>query len=128
MNLFVDDIRSAPEGWVLAKTITEAIRILATRDVHEVSLDHDIAYQDERGRFTGKIHNEDFTPVAWYIRQMPIEVRPKVVYVHSSNPVAIARIGNILIGYTRVEKVDWYAKEWDTIEGQRLDTIKNREE
>lgn len=42
MKLFVDDIRACPEGWVLARTVTESIRILATQSVEEVSLDHDI--------------------------------------------------------------------------------------
>ena len=121
VKLFVDDIREAPEGWVRASTITEAIRILATRDVSEVSLDHDIAYQDERGKFTGKLHNEDFTSVAWFIREMSAQVKPEVVYVHSSNPVAMARIGSILCGCVKVEQVDWYRHEWNEIEGKRKD-------
>lgn len=36
IRLFVDDIRREPEGWVRARTVTEAIRLLATQDVEEV--------------------------------------------------------------------------------------------
>ncbi len=75
MKLYVDDVREVPEGWVLTRTITEAIRLLATMKVDEVSLDHDYLY------------NETYEPVARYIALMPKETRPKY-YVHSSNPYA----------------------------------------
>lgn len=37
IKLFVDDLRACPKGWVPARTVTEAIRILATQSVEEVS-------------------------------------------------------------------------------------------
>lgn len=43
MKLWVDDIRNAPEGWTRAYSITEAIRILDTIYIEEVSLDYDIS-------------------------------------------------------------------------------------
>jgi len=45
LKLWIDDIRPAPEGWHLAKTNTEAIRILDTMEVDEVSIDHDVSHQ-----------------------------------------------------------------------------------
>ena len=49
MNLWVDDLRNPEdfrpgEDFHWAKTITEAIRILASRKVGEVALDHDISH------------------------------------------------------------------------------------
>ncbi len=44
IKILVDDLRSAPDSsWTVVRTITEAIRILATQEVEEVLLDHDIA-------------------------------------------------------------------------------------
>lgn len=44
IRLFVDDLRAAPDAsWTVVRTVTEAIRVLATQDVEEVLLDHDIA-------------------------------------------------------------------------------------
>jgi hypothetical protein len=43
MRLFVDDMREVPDNtWHVARHVTDAIRILATQNVEEVSLDHDI--------------------------------------------------------------------------------------
>lgn len=65
MKLFVDDLRACPKGWVLARTVTKAIRYLATQDVKEISLDHDIACR----LVTGQEHtsNETFEPVARFV-------------------------------------------------------------
>lgn len=65
MKLFVDDVRACPNGWTLARTVTEAIRYLHTQDIKEVSLDHDIACR----LVTGQEHtsNETYEPVARYI-------------------------------------------------------------
>lgn len=65
MKLFVDDVRACPKGWVLARTVQKAIRLIHTQDVNEVSLDHDIACR----LVTGQEHtsNETFEPVARFI-------------------------------------------------------------
>lgn len=121
MKLFVDDLRVAPEGWVLARTITEAIRILATQKVEEVSLDHDIAYQNERGEFTGKCSQENYSSVAWYIREMAKESRPGRVYVHTANPDGYRSIESILNGHTRVVRDSSFAHEWLALPNKRAD-------
>lgn len=112
MKLFVDDLRVAPEGWVLARTITEAIRMLATQKVEEISLDHDIAYQNERGEFTGKCSQENYTPVAWFIREMEIKDRPTLVHLHTANPDGARNIESILKGFAHVVRDTQYAHEW----------------
>jgi hypothetical protein len=82
LKLFVDDYREPPEGFHLAKTITEAIRILSGPiEVSVVSLDHDIIYREGKHSFS----EETFATVARYIAIMPKERLPKIVYLHTAN-------------------------------------------
>ena len=99
LKLFVDDIRSCPEGWVPARTVTEAIRILATQIVTEVSLDHDITC--EYG-LTGSSHSspETFEPVAWYLALMGGQGGKEWIYptirIHTANVEAGRRMAQIM--------------------------------
>lgn len=88
MNLYVDDIRKCPEGWHVARTVTDAIRILATQAVEAVSLDHDIAFQGRHG-----LELETFEGVAWYIAAMH---NPPRVFIHTANAPAGQRMAQIL--------------------------------
>lgn len=72
IKLFVDDIRRCPDGWVPARTVTEAIRLLATQNVEEVSLDHDItcaalAKMGQHAPHRYHSSEETFEPVARFI-------------------------------------------------------------
>ncbi|MCZ4653834.1 hypothetical protein O4157_20745 [Gordonia amicalis] len=42
MKLWVDDLRTPPDGWAWAKTSAEAIGMLTDHAVTEPSLDHDL--------------------------------------------------------------------------------------
>src|SRR3990167_7879081 len=97
IKLFVDDIRPAMPGWSRARTITEAIRILATSAVDVVSLDHDIACH---GGGTEHSSQETFEPVAWYIKSAYINEddamsRPDV-WFHTGNHAAGRRMADIM--------------------------------
>lgn len=84
IKLFVDDMRSAPEGWTLVRTITEAIRILSgPLCIDVISLDHDIIFEQTNRKvgFSG----ETFASVARYIALLPKDRLPKVVYFHTAN-------------------------------------------
>lgn len=48
MKVFLDDLRVAPDGWVHVYWPDEAIALLETGDVEEISLDHDLG-NDARG-------------------------------------------------------------------------------
>lgn len=48
MRVYLDDERTTPEGWVRAYWPDEAIALLETGQVEELSLDHDLG-DDERG-------------------------------------------------------------------------------
>lgn len=95
MKLFVDDIRQPWEGWVLARTITEAIRILANQDVEIVSLDHDIACRLVKG--SEHSSNETYEPVAWFLKCAAYNPGhlPKVQF-HTGNPAGGKNMAYIL--------------------------------
>lgn len=96
MKLFVDDVRGAPEGWVLCRTIKTAIAHLAQRGVETVSLDMDAGYLRVNSDGAGVVvEQEDFSAVAWAIALMRPEERPRV-FVHSSNTNALELVRSIL--------------------------------
>lgn len=108
MKLYIDDLRPCPEGWTLARTVTEAIRILATQDVTEVSIDHDISHaialnlspdRSLKGIVRPYPCGETFEPVAYFLREkygkLTIPERPKIT-IHSANAIGANRIQQIL--------------------------------
>ena len=99
MKLYVDDLRACPEGWQLARTVTDAIRVLAQFTVEEVSLDHDICHTVPGDNSIVKpvACSETFEAVAWFIASMPRSIRPKVKY-HTANPQGKSIMKGILIG------------------------------
>ena len=48
INLYVDDIRRCPDGFVVARNYDEAIELLNNNTINILSLDHDLGI-DERG-------------------------------------------------------------------------------
>jgi hypothetical protein len=80
MNVWLDDIRPAPDGWLWAKTVREAKRLLhssePTCEVEDMSLDNDLGLNEPEGRHL----------VLWMCEH---NIWPKgKIAVHSSNPVA----------------------------------------
>lgn len=82
MRLYVDDLRRCPEGWKLARTITDAVHHLVNGRVHEISLDHDICFM--RGTDI-RMHKESFLPVCHVLCLLPVDLRPAKVRIHTAN-------------------------------------------
>lgn len=80
MNVYLDDERVTPEGWVRAFWPEEVIKLLKGGQVAELSLDHDLG-DDEHG--TG------YTVLLWLEEQVALHgmVPPKIC-VHSANSSA----------------------------------------
>ncbi len=101
MKLFVDDCRPAPEGWTLAVSITEALKILATQKVEYLSLDHDIEHWDlPEGALIANPKGtciEDYSAIAWAISMMPEDRVPDIITVHSAWVDAHDKIRSILL-------------------------------
>lgn len=80
MNVYLDDERQTPEGWVRVYWPNEAIELLATGRVERISLDHDLG-DDTRG--TG------YDVVLWIEEMVATSgFRPPVILVHSANSSA----------------------------------------
>lgn len=84
MRVFLDDERVTPAGWTRVYWPDEAIALLETGAVHELSLDHDLG-DDERG--TG------YDVVLWIEEAVALRafVPPRMT-VHSANPSARAKM------------------------------------
>lgn len=84
MKVYLDDERATPNGWTRVYWPSEAIELLKSGQVTEISLDHDLG-DDERG--TG------YDVVLWIEEQVALHrfVPPKIA-VHSANVSARARM------------------------------------
>jgi len=84
MKVYLDDERVAPPGWRQVRWPDEAIELLVTGRVTDLSLDHDLG-DDERG--TG------YDVVLWIERAVATEgfVPPRMA-VHSANSSAALKM------------------------------------
>lgn len=91
MKVFLDDERPTPEGWVSVRWPEEAIALLETGRVTEVSLDHDLG---------DDAHGTGYDVLLWIEEAVAVRgVVPPRIRVHSANSsarqkmeLAIARI------------------------------------
>lgn len=88
VKLYVDDVRVPPAGWVLARTVKEAIGLLEAGGVTEVSLDY----------FIGEGEGGTFLPVAHFIADMPKNRRPQRARLHTASGAGAARLAQALKG------------------------------
>ena len=80
MKVFLDDERITPDGWMRVYWPDEAIELLKTGQVSEISLDHDLG-DDERG--TG------YDVVLWVEEAVATaKFSPPIMRVHSANSSA----------------------------------------
>lgn len=108
MKLFVDDIRQEPPGWERARTITEAIRALASGMVEVISLDHDIAiaFNDpDLKRYVEGSSDETFQPIAYYLYASARAFGPPT-------PRVLFHTGNIGAGQTMARIIGCDFKWW----------------
>ncbi len=94
MKLWVDDVRTPPEGWAWAKTIEEAAPLLENGGVVEASLDHDLGEGDGR---------EGYDLLLWMAERgvWPSEG----LAVHSSNPPGAERMCGVIERYGPYRRV-----------------------
>jgi len=93
VRVFLDDERATPEGWVRVYWPDEAIALLETGTVTEISLDHDLG-DDARG--TG------YDVVLWIEEAVALRgFRPPVITVHSANASAREKM---LAGVRSIER------------------------
>ena len=102
MRLWLDDVRRPPsDDWTWAKSVSDAIEVLGSGSVQEVSLDNDLH----------PFEHDGLEVVEWMIQR---EVFPPLVRVHTANRFASTRICSLLegAGYGTVPgRPRWFAKE-----------------
>lgn len=94
MKVFLDDLRTPPEGWVLTKTVQETLTLLKTCEVTHLSLDHDLGSLDETG----------YDVVKWIETVVVFGFVPPIITVHSSNPVGRIRMQAGIESIKKIEK------------------------
>lgn len=93
MRVFLDDERATPDGWIRVYWPSEAIALLETGQVEELSLDHDLG-DDERG--TG------YDVVLWIEEAVVLRgFKPPKMAVHSANSSAREKM---LAGIRSIER------------------------
>jgi hypothetical protein len=94
MRVYLDDERATPEGWIRVYWPDEAIALLESGRVEEISLDHDLG-DDERG--TG------YDVVLWIEEAVVTRsFRPPLMRVHSANTSARDKM---LAGIRAIERL-----------------------
>ena len=99
MRVWLDDLREAPPGWVRVRTPEEAIALLETGDVTEISLDHDLGLVDGERERTG------YDVLLWLEREVAegrwVLPLPEIG-VHSANPVGRKRMEQAIASIRRM--------------------------
>lgn len=106
MRLYIDDIRPAPEGWLQARTVTDAIKTIARfgTEITHISLDHDISLPvSVNGEYRPFPSPETFQAVAYFIVEYYHHTTgrgayPKII-IHTANPVGGRELSAILAGF-----------------------------
>lgn len=91
MKVYLDDIRYEPDGWVGVRWPDEAIELLKTGEVDEISLDHDLG--DAIYTPPGKKERTGYDVLLWIEQAVVTEgFVPPVIHIHTANPVAKERM------------------------------------
>lgn len=94
LKVYLDDERETPEGWVRVFWPEEAIKLLKTGEVTEISLDHDLGDDD---------HGTGYDVVLWI--EEAVFTRgfiPPKMKVHSANSSAREKME---LGIKNIEKI-----------------------
>jgi hypothetical protein len=93
MRIWLDDIRPAPQGWVWVDTVEKAIELMASGEVAEASLDHDLGDGEQEG----------YKLVLWMAEN---DMWPReAISVHSANPPGAKRMCGVIERYGHYRRV-----------------------
>ena len=103
LKVWLDDVRQPPPGWTWVKTVNEAIGLLSSGNVKEISLDHDLGdwvtswegYEAGDMR-AGAKELTGYDVVLWMSEH---NMWPKIVRVHSQNSVGRERMEKTIDRY-----------------------------
>ena len=87
MNLWVDDLRTPPDGWVWAKTSSGAIDALSLGEIERLSLDYELGGNDNTCLVIRWMHENG--------------VWPREICVHCVNPVCVELLTRFIDRYRK---------------------------
>jgi len=93
VRVFLDDVRPAPEGWTHVRWPDEAIALLETGRVQELSLDHDLG-DDRRTGYDVLIWIEEAVALRGFV--------PPSITIHSANIVGRERMARAIESIERI--------------------------
>ncbi|MBA2938896.1 hypothetical protein HZF08_11305 [Paenibacillus sp. CGMCC 1.16610] len=98
VNIYLDDLRDCPEGFLVARTFEEAIQYFKLYTVELLSLDHDLG-EDENGN---ELRNGyDF--VKYFCEN---GLSASKIYLHTDNPVGRKNMYETLLAAQRRGFID----------------------
>jgi hypothetical protein len=100
LKVWLDDVRQAPDGWVHVKTPEEAIELLSSGKVEEISLDHDLGLATSEGERTGYdvvLFLEEALATGAWNHAVPL------ILIHSANPVGWRRMEQAINSIRRLD-------------------------
>ena len=88
LKVYLDDVRDPPDDtWVCVRTPSEAIELLETGRVAEISFDFDLGYDEEGREMTG------YSVALWIEEAVALRnFTPPRMQVHSANPPGHERL------------------------------------
>ncbi|MET3209756.1 UNVERIFIED_CONTAM: hypothetical protein ABIC26_002703 [Paenibacillus sp. PvR008] len=98
IDLYVDDLRDCPDGFVVARTYYEAIHILETGSVRILTLDHDLGEDVD-----GKELPNGYDLVKYFCEN---GFRADKIYLHTDNPVGRKNMYETLLAAQRRGFID----------------------
>ena len=98
INLYVDDLRDCPHGFVIARTVDQAKYYLENFQIAILSLDHDLG-MDEQGEIIPTGYD-----LVKYICQKGL--RADRIYLHTQNPVGRENMYQTLLSSQRRGFID----------------------
>lgn len=99
VNLYLDDLRDIPDGFVAARTMEEAVDVIKNYNVHILSLDHDLGMDDE-----GKLRKTGYDLVK-YICGSGKRAANRI-YLHTDNVVGRDNMYQTLLSSRRRGYID----------------------
>lgn len=86
INVFLDDCREGPRGWVRTSSVEETLSLLeeAVEPINCISLDYDLGYNSLSGLEVAKWLEKRFCDIAKYKSQVPATL-PNAVIIHTSS-------------------------------------------
>ncbi|KAF6565396.1 hypothetical protein G9G63_09570 [Paenibacillus sp. EKM202P] len=98
IDLYVDDLRDCPDGFVVARSYYEAIHILETKSVGILTLDHDLGEDID-----GKELPNGYDLVKYFCEH---GLRADKIYLHTDNPVGRKNMYETLLAAQRRGFID----------------------